>query len=384
MKEQSDASCREARLDAAKRLSERKNNGELSADEFRRQLHTISRPLETREVKDNQMTTYSQDQLDDAVDAAIRNEREKARANKARRSTEFATSDNFRGGSYEKTKADREFSQYLRTGHVGKTMRLTAGGADTRAELDSASMQTLPGQGGYMIPQGFWANLQVALKQYGGTSEHFRLVRTPTGTEMPWPTTNPTGVVGQYITEANQVGFTDYVFGQGILYAWTITSGVVLASMQLCQDSAFDVDSFVAERVGESIGRKIAAESISGAGSASKALTGIVTSINAYGQTTTQPSGGYYALGAATQVKTFANPSGASELSQNVLAPATCLSLVSSVDPAYWPNSAWYMSPTQALNMRGVIDSNGRPLLNWETGFEEGAIGEILGFPVLH
>jgi len=45
-----------------------------------------------------------------------------------------------------------------------KTLNILESG-EHRAELDSASLQTVPGQGGYMIPQGFWANLQIALKQ---------------------------------------------------------------------------------------------------------------------------------------------------------------------------------------------------------------------------
>jgi HK97 family phage major capsid protein len=56
--------------------------------------------------------------------------------------------------------------------------------------------------------------------------------------------------------------------------------------------------------------------------------------------------------------------------------------MVAAVDPAYWPNASWHMSPVQALNMHSVIDSNGRPLLNFDTGMEDGAIGKLLGFPV--
>ena len=73
-------------------------------------------------------------------------------------------------------------------------------------------------------------------KAYGGLSSSFRYVETPTGSPMPWPSTDPTGISGKYITEMQQLGFggdmpgTDYQFGQGMLNAWTIVSGVILAS----------------------------------------------------------------------------------------------------------------------------------------------------------
>ena len=59
---------------------------------------------------------------------------------------------------------------------------------------------------------------------------------------MPWPTVDPTAISGKYLTELNQLGFggdsagTDYQFGQGMLNAWTIVSGVILASVQLIED----------------------------------------------------------------------------------------------------------------------------------------------------
>jgi HK97 family phage major capsid protein len=40
------------------------------------------------------------------------------------------------------------------------------------------------------------------------------------------------------------------------------------------------------------------------------------------------------------------------------------------------------MNRTQALNMRSVVDDNGRPLLNLDQAFVDGAIGTLFGFPV--
>jgi HK97 family phage major capsid protein len=280
------------------------------------------------------------------------------------------------------TAEDRAFTAYLRHGTVSPGM--------TEVRAVSMSEGTQPGQisgaggtaGGYMVAQDFWNNLQIALKQYGGTAASYKQLETDTGAIMPWPTNDPTGVVATLLTEGNQVS-TDtnsYVFGQGVLNAWTYASNAILVSRQLVNDAEFDVDGFLADRLGEQLGRALAVHAISGTGTSQP--LGIITALNSKGAVGAG-SGGFFGLTAATSVKTFAAPAGATELVGNVLSPATCLSLVASVDPAYWPNSAWHMSPAQALNMHGVIDANGRPLLNFASGMQDGAIGNLLGFPVM-
>jgi HK97 family phage major capsid protein len=184
-----------------------------------------------------------------------------------------------------------------------------------------------------------------------------------------------------------------YQFGQGMLNAWTVVVGPFLASLQLIQDSGFDVDRFVAERIGEALGRSIAAISVSGTGSGQP--LGIITALNAKGALS-GASGGYYQLTAGTTVKTFAaaNPT---ELSGNLLAPTSLLGMIAGVDPAYYPTAKWYMNAVQAWNLRSVVDSNGRPLINFANGFDADAVtgpgaknwssntpvARLFGFPVV-
>jgi HK97 family phage major capsid protein len=247
-----------------------------------------------------------------------------------------------------------------------------------------------------MIPQGFWMNLQIALKQYGGLLPLCNIVKTASGNEMPWPTANPTGVVGQYITEANQVGFTDYTFGQGILYAWVITSGIILASLQLINDSAFNVDSFVSDRMGEAIGRKVAAELWAGAGSASKALTGITTAITANGGSGSGAlsSPGYVyggsAVGASSNASvqdvgfTLTSPSSATDLLTGGIASwGDLTAMIASVDVAYRASGrcVFVMNDQQVQRERTLTDGFGHPL--WEPNTQAGQPDVILGYPVV-
>jgi HK97 family phage major capsid protein len=312
------------------------------------------------------------------------------------------------GGKRKRITVDDErFTSYLR----GKT-----GAPEYRAALDGNSMSTAPNSGGvsagatgydagYMVPQGFWNQLAIALKAYGGLSSSFRQVETQTGNPMPWPSVDPTAISGKYLTEVNQLGFggdsagTDYQFGQGMLNAWTIVSGVILASVQLIEDSAFDVDAFVSDRIGEAIGRKLASEVYSGTGSS--ACLGINTALNARGNAGTSGStiaatGGYVTLSAGKTVAVFGNYSSPTltELVGNVLSPTTLISMMTAVDPAYYPNARWYFNAQQAWAMRSITDANGRPILNFANGLTAddvqnsdytGAspVAQLFGFPVV-
>jgi HK97 family phage major capsid protein len=175
-----------------------------------------------------------------------------------------------------------------------------------------------------------------------------------------------------------------------MLNAWTVAVGPFLASLQLVEDSAFDVDQFVADRVGEAIGRSIATMAVSGTGSGQP--LGIITALAAKGALS-GASGGYYALTAGTTVKTFA-ASAPTELAGNILSPVTLLGMLQGVDPAYYPGCRWYLNATQAWNLRSVVDSNGRPLINFMNGFDSdnvtsdnynknAPVARLFGFPVM-
>jgi HK97 family phage major capsid protein len=297
-------------------------------------------------------------------------------------------------GSGGRTAEDEAFTRYLRTGDTsGLQTRSDGTGLSSAPNSAGLSAGSTGDYAGYMIPQGFWENLQVALKAYGGCANDMRLVETDTGAPMPWPTIDPTAITGSWLgasSELTQLSVEDsYNFGEGMLNAWTVYAGPILASLQLVQDSAFDVDDFVAARLGEAVGRTIASAAVSGSGSGQP--EGVITAINAKGSGGSG-AGGYITLGTATSVDTFAGST--TELSGNVLSPATLLKLVANVDPAYYPQSKFWMNSTQAWNMRGVVDSNGRPILSFLNGLNAddvlnndytkgSAVGQMLGFPVM-
>lgn len=282
------------------------------------------------------------------------------------------------------------FTTYLKRGVSGLT-------EEQRTTLDANALQTagagVTTAGGFLIPQGFWHNLQIALKAYGGLLNLCNVIPTDTGNPMPWPTNDPTAIVGSYITEGNQLGFQDYVFGQGMLFAWTLTSNVILASIQIIEDSAFDVDQFVTDRAGEAIGRLIAQELHTGAGSASKALTGVHTANAALGTPRYfQPSG-------TDSPFTLASPSaGVPARAAGLISFASIAAMVHSVDPAYragqhrnsldlgagkpGPGGCyWVMNDNTLTNLRIITDGFGHPL--WQPNPQVGEADMLWGFPYM-
>ena len=277
---------------------------------------------------------------------------------------------------------ERDFTAYLKRGTVTPELR-AAGEASASA-------------GGYLVPPGWWQRLQVALKAYGGIANDFEPIETESGQPMQWATVDPTTTVGQLVgstattgansqtpgqgtaggtaNENQQVGDLDYLFGQGTLGAYMYTSGVQKISFQLANDSAFDTDQFVVQRVGESLGRAKAIAAVSGSGS--NQPLGIVTALAAASGLT---SGGLLNLGAATSVSTLSGS--VTEVTGNVLAFGTILKLMHAIDPAYRALGAkWYMNDTVAINEMSVTDSYGHPL--WQPNVQVGGADTLYGYPV--
>lgn len=274
------------------------------------------------------------------------------------------------------------FSRYLRTGEVGE-LRAAADASPPNGQITSTSAA-----GGYLIPPGWWQRLQVALKAYGGTANYFEQMSTDSGQPLQWATQNPTATVGTLLGEATQVQEADMTFGSATLGAYMYTSGVQLVSFQLANDSAFDLDSFIAARVAESLGRAKAAAAITGTGSSQP--LGINTALGATSSTGTAggsiaQTGGFLTLALGASGGAVKNFGGATtELIANTINPTTALSMIASVDPAYRDlGCAFHANDNQIIGLRGQVDANGRPLLNMQDGLTEGSVGTLFGYPVM-
>lgn len=265
--------------------------------------------------------------------------------------------------------------------------------ADRGLLIEQRALSTSQGdtdKAGYTIPQGFWHNLQLALKAYGGLLKYCNEITTDTGNPLPWPTQDPTAVVGSYLAENVQIGTQDYAFGQGLLNAWTIVSGVTLASIQLVNDSAFDVEGFVTERIGAAIGRKVAAELHSGSGTS--ALLGVETALAARGKGASIALGGVYKSGTVANWAATAGGNAYSfqfgttataKLANGLIGFDDINGMIATVDPAYRTagNCVFVCNDTTMAMLRMITDAYGHPL--WNPDVRQGGTDNFYGYPVV-
>lgn len=257
--------------------------------------------------------------------------------------------------SPEDEKRQKAFDAYLRSGIPTPELRTTYD-----AGLNEAGFQDSGTAGGFTVPQGFWDQLIVAMKDYSSYADFYRQVQTETGNPMDFPTNDPTGNVGAIIGEGVVDDFLDETFGQGVFNAWTYTSKLILVSVELARDSAFDIGQLVAARIAERIGRAESAHSASGTGSGQP--LGLITSLAAKGLNSgSGASGGYIDLGTATSTNVVGG-STVDELAGQVLSPVTLALMQQSINSSYWRNAAWYFNPVQFVAQQNLADGYGRPL----------------------
>lgn len=144
--------------------------------------------------------------------------------------------------------------------------------------------------GGFLVPPGFRNVLSVTLKAYGGLLNYANVITTATGNPLQWPTVNDTGNIGGILAENTQISQLDMTFASRTLGAYVYTSNLVLVSLQLLQDSAFDLNTWLPRMLGMRIGRAVSAHLITGTGTGQP--TGIVPGVTvgkqgATGQTLT-------------------------------------------------------------------------------------------------
>ncbi|WP_086847051.1 phage major capsid protein [Amycolatopsis kentuckyensis] len=246
---------------------------------------------------------------------------------------------------------EEAFSGFLRRGINGLAAEQRQLMNERMTELDTRAQSTSTTAGGYTIPPGFLTRITETMKAFGGILNVAELITTDSGNPLQWPTFDGTAQTGQLLSENTQETALDLAFGQKTLGAYTYSSRIVQVSLQLLQDSAFNLDEFVARQLGIRIGRAVAAHLATGTGSS-------------------QPEGLFTN---ATTGKTGTTGQTTSVIYDDLV------DLIHSVDPAYRAQNPIFVLNDSSLKViRKLKDSQGRPL--WEPSLQVGAPDTILGY----
>lgn len=256
------------------------------------------------------------------------------------------------GDQSNPTELDRAFEHYLRTGVANQDIvELRAQGVGTDAA------------GGYMVSPQFRQKLVEVRKAFGGLAAEVDSFTTEKGGTLEYPTVDDTANEGSITPESTVfANGADVVFGTVALGAFKYTSqgaGANLplrVSVELLQDSEFDVQALVSRVLGTRIARKQARDWVTGTG-------------------TTLPFG--IARAALTADVTLA--------AGNALTYQKILDIETALDPEYEQNAKWAFNKATWQAMRGIVDTAGRPIIldQAQSGMGGRVERQLLGYPVV-
>lgn len=183
--------------------------------------------------------------------------------------------------------------------------------------------------GGYTIPTYTMADLEKAMLFYGPMLQVSKIINTPTGATMYWPTTNDTGNRGYQIainTDAT-TSAAAVTFGQTQLDAYKFTSGIIQVPNELFRDNVVNFQSTLVDMLAERVGRGINLACTTGASSGT----------TPYGVVTGSTKG--------------------SDAAATTITRDDLLDLIYSVDPAYRANAKLMMNDSTVLAIMKLWDT---------------------------
>lgn len=208
--------------------------------------------------------------------------------------------------------------------------------------------------GGYTVPTDFLAKITETLKAYGGIMGISNVLYTSNGRTLPWPSNDDTSNVGALISENTADTNQDLVFAQKSLSAFTYTSKAIKLSLELLQDTDFDLESFVGKKCGQRLGRIVSTHLATGDGSSKP--TGIANA----------PTVGKTGLTGQTTSVIYDD----------------LIDLIHSIDVAYRNSGTcrFAMADTSLATVRKLKDSQGHPL--WQPSIQAGVPDTLLSYAV--
>lgn len=237
-----------------------------------------------------------------------------------------------RGGN-GRDKYDLAFRQYL----VGGNQSLND---EQRGLLTERRDLSLTGaSGGFTVPQGFQATLVETMRAYGAFLNPglATILDTDSGNPIPVPLEDDTANAASIVAEgASLTTSTDATFAQLTLGAFTYRS-LVRVSLELLQDSAFDLEAYIARKLGMRLGRGFNAHASTGTNSG-------------------QPQGIFNATVGASIGHTA--PTG----NTTAFPYLSLVALEHSLDPAYRPNAKWMFHDVVLQGIKSQLDSTNRPI----------------------
>lgn len=316
-------------LDSAERAG-RELSGEEneSYEKYTAEVDLLSREIDNREKAEKLEERFAQPQLEPDLNGGTR-------VGPAPRATTYESA----------------FRSYVRGGHRALDNTQIRILNDNVPE-EIRALSTTGTAGGYMVPQEFLRDMVRTMKAFGAVRRVARVITTESGASMPFPKVDDTANVGAILAENTQVSEQDVAWTQATLSAYMYTSKLVRSSLQLIQDSAFDVESELRDMLAERIARIQNQHFTTGTGTGQP--QGLVT-------------GGTVGVTAASATAITADE---------------IISLAHSVDPAYRSSgrARFMMRDATVAAVRKLKDTTNQYL--WQPSLQAGVPDSLFGYPI--
>lgn len=253
---------------------------------------------------------------------------------------------------------------YIRNGTkmmASESMAILRAGFRTFDQAEKRVMSAIGGAaGGFTVPSDsrFAGLVSQAQLFYGGMQEAGAdTISTDTGADLPIPTNDDTANIGSIVSESgSHASGTDLSFGMKIFKSFLYSTKIVLVPWQLLQDSAIDIEQFLATAFGTRLGRIKNTHFTTGTGA-------------------NQPEGLFQNI---TTGKQAATGNSTTWPMDNVF------DVVHSVDRAYrTARCRWMMRDSTVLALRLSKDGNGRYLWPEMGSVQAGQPMTLAGYPVV-
>jgi HK97 family phage major capsid protein len=214
--------------------------------------------------------------------------------------------------------------------------------------------------GGFFVPQGFVYEIEQALRYYGNMLGVSQILDTATGQPLPYPTDNDTTNSGELVGEGVQVTTADVSIGHIILGAFKFSTRMVKVSLELLQDSAFDMEGYLKDKFAIRLGRILNTKFTVGVG-------------------TTEPMGVLTAATAGPTALGSSANTGGTETGGTSIGYIDLVELEHSLDPLYRRGAKFMFHDGTLRKLKELLDKYGRPI--WVPGVSTNAPDTILGYP---
>lgn len=220
-------------------------------------------------------------------------------------------------------------------------------------DIQAAMSTTTGSEGGYTVATEFSRQLIEALKAAGSVRSVASNIRTSTGAQMLFPTTDATAEEGELLAQNTTAAVLETAFGQASLDVYKYSSKSIALPFELLQDSMFDIEAYIQNLLRLRLGRIQDRHHVLGTGTSQP--RGVVTA-SAVGKTGT--------TGQTTSV-----------------IYDDLVDLEHSIDPAYRANCRYMMNDSTLKALRKIKDGQNRPIFvpGYETGNPGGAPDRLLG-----